>query len=100
MQNQLEEGSEKLTLVSRLYDRVQVYFLHFVDTLNFLASSDRKFSQLMTHSPAQTLACDYRLPPQYAFQIMRCSLPPIHKLKPEQFAECVEEFKKVLDFKM
>jgi len=48
VQNKLEEGSEQLTLVSRLYDRVQIYFLHFVDTLNFLASSDKKFQLLLT----------------------------------------------------
>jgi hypothetical protein len=100
VQNMLESGSEKLTLVSRLYDRVQVIFLHFVDTLNFLASSDKKFAQLLTESPAKTLSLDYRLPPQYVFHVLRCSMPPIHKLKPEQFNDYVAEFKKVLDYNM
>ena len=34
------------------------------------------------------------------FQILRCSLPPIYKLKPEQFAQYVDDFKRVLDFSM
>jgi acetyl esterase/lipase len=46
---------------------VQVFFLHFVDTLNFLATSDKKFTMLLTESPAKTLSYDYRLPPQYVF---------------------------------
>ena len=79
---------------------MQVYFLHFVDTLNFLASSDKKFQMLLTEYPTKTLTLDYRLPPQYVFQIFRCALPPIYKLKQEQFSQYVEEFKRVLDYSM
>lgn len=94
------DNDGKLIMVSRLYDRVQIYFLHLVDSLNFLASSEKKFALLLTEKPAKTLSFDFRLPPQYVFQILRCSLPPIHKLKNEQFHEYVEEFRKVLEYNL
>ena len=32
--------------------------------------------------------------------MLRCSLPPIYKLKPEQFTQCLAEFKNVLDYSL
>ena len=68
-----------------------------VDTLNFLANGQRKFSMLLPENPARSLSYDYRLPPQHTFQILRCSLPPIYKLTPEQFTQQVAAFKEALD---
>ena len=76
---------------------MQVYFAHMVDTLNFLANSQKKFSLLLPENPARSLSYDYRLPPQHVFQILRCALPPIYKLTPEQFTKEVAAFKDVLD---
>ena len=42
---------------------MQVYFSHMVDTLFFLAQSQKRFSQLLPDSPSRSLSYDYRLPP-------------------------------------
>ena len=89
--------TDKLILVARQYDKMQVYFTHMVDSLKFLADSQKKFSLLLPENPARSLSYDYRLPPQHVFQILRCGLPPIYKLTPEQFAEQVTDFRQVLD---
>ena len=55
--------TDKLILVARQYDQMQVYFAHMVDTLNFLANSQKKFSLLLPANPTRSLSYDYRLPP-------------------------------------
>ena len=42
---------------------MQVYFTHMVDTLNFLANSQKKFALLLAENPAKSLSYDYKLPP-------------------------------------
>ena len=55
--------TDELILVARQYDQMQVYFAHMVDTLNFLANSQKKFSLLLPANPTRSLSYDYRLPP-------------------------------------
>lgn len=59
--------TDQLILVARQYDKMQVYFTHIVDTLKFLADSQKKFSLLLPENPARSLSYDYRLPPQHVF---------------------------------
>ena len=73
-------------LIARQYDTMQKYFTHLVDILSFIAETPKKFSKLLPENPIKTLGYDYRLPPQYTFQIMRCSLPHIHNLSDEALA--------------
>ena len=80
------DKSDQLLLIARQYDTMQKYFTHLVDTLGFLATSQKKFSMLLPENPIKTLGYDYRLPPQYTFQILRSALPPIHKLSDEALA--------------
>mgnify|MGYP006889575701 CR=1 FL=1 len=55
--------SKSLIHVARQFDKMQVYFSHMVDTLFFLAGSQKKFSQLLPPEPTKSLSLDYRLPP-------------------------------------
>ena len=87
------DQSDQLLLIARQYDTMQKYFTHLVDTLSFLSTSQKKFSTLLPENPIKTLGYDYRLPPQYTFQIMRCALPHIYKLTDETLAENVLDFK-------
>ena len=70
-------------LVSRQYDKLQVFFTHLVDTLHFLANSeaepDKKFAQLLPKIAASSMVVNCKLSPTLIFQIMRCALPPIYK---------------------
>ena len=80
------DKSDQLLLIARQYDTMQKYFTHLVDTLSFLATSQKKFSMLLPENPIKTLGYDYRLPPQYTFQILRSALPHIYKLSDEALA--------------
>ena len=80
------DKSDQLLLIARQYDTMQKYFTHLVDTLSFLATSQKKFGMLLPENPTKTLGYDYRLPPQYTFQILRSALPHLYKLSDEALA--------------
>lgn len=89
--------TDQIVLVSTLYDRMQFNFIQFVESLAYLENVPSRYSLLFPPQPEKVLTLNYRLPPQYVFQILRGGLKKIQHLTDDEFNQKVHEFKSVLD---
>ncbi|CDW79776.1 tho complex subunit 2-like [Stylonychia lemnae] len=89
--------TDQMMLISTLLDRMQFTFIQFVESLNYLEYIPSKYAQIWPASPEKVLTVNYKLPPQYVFQILRGGLKKIQHLTDDEFDQKVHEFKSVLD---
>jgi hypothetical protein len=91
--------SNKMNLISTLFDRIHFIFLQFTETINYISQIDRStdYTQLLPPSPERVLVYNYNLPPPYAISILRGSLKPIFLLTNDEFKQQVHIFKSILD---
>eukprot|EP00347_Sterkiella_histriomuscorum_P008986 403342964 len=92
--------TDQLILISTLFDRMQFTFIQFVESLGYLENIPSRYSSIFPPQPEKILTLNYRLPPQYVFQILRGGLKKIQQLTDDEFNQKVHEFKSVLDMNL
>jgi hypothetical protein len=86
-----------MNFVSKWFDKTQLVFIQFTETLSFLEDLAEKYALLLPPNPERVLTVNYNLPPSYTFFILRGSFKPIYELKEDEFNDKVHLCKSILD---
>lgn len=70
--------SARMNFISKWFDKTQLVFIQFAETLSFLEEGAEKYALLLPPRPEQVLSVNYNLPPAYTFFILRGSFKAIH----------------------